>query len=186
MGGARGLHHGFVFGRILVGLEENFVKLVAHRRRAPALAQLNHPLLDLQGNLFFLFNRCQGQSNDLGRGFAKTPFAGAAKVVRCLEQSQQRGGLLHQRGVGAEILACQFRKTKFTFGRKLPGQLQLNCLAQHQRCGEQLRGRWLFEFEQDGGGLDLDPFAAVKLYLRRRLCLRQHPTGHKLSGFFKE
>ena len=45
--GPRGFHHRFVLGRILVGLEQNFVQLLAHRRRALALAQLLHPLFNL-------------------------------------------------------------------------------------------------------------------------------------------
>jgi hypothetical protein len=54
-------------------------------------------------------------------------------------------------------------------------------------CGaEKLRRRRFLEAHQHVGSLDLDAFAAVELDLRRGLGLRQNPTGHELSGFFKQ
>jgi hypothetical protein len=87
--------------------------------------------------------------------------------VRRLEQAKQRGGLLLQRGLVAEIVARQVGKAEFLVRGKFPGQLQLNALAQRLGRADQLRGRGLFKLEQDVGGLDLHALAAVQLDLGR-------------------
>ena len=171
MRGARGLDHRLVLCRILVGLEQNLVQLLADRRRARPLAQLPDPLLDLQRDLLLLLDRRQGLGDDLGWRPAKASLAGAAKIMRCFKQAHQRAGLLLQRRFVTEIFARQVGKAEFFLGRKLPGQFQFDALADGLCSRQQLRRRWFLEPEQDVGGLDLDPLAAVELHLRRGLRL---------------
>ena len=96
--GARGFHHGLVFSAVFVGLEKNFVKLFAHRRRALALAQFTGPGADLRGQLLFLFDGVERQLQNLGRRLLEAALAGAPEIVRCVVQAEQRRGLLLQRG----------------------------------------------------------------------------------------
>ena len=86
--GARSFDHGFVFGRVLVGFEQDFVELRLNRCRAGALAQLGCPAFNLRLDLFFLFDACECLGNHFGRGFLEAAFASTAKVMRCLEQAQ--------------------------------------------------------------------------------------------------
>ena len=165
MGGARGFNHGLVLGRILVGLEQNLVELLAHRWRALALAEFVNPLRGLLRNLFFLFNRGQRLGNDVGRRLAKAPFAGTAEIMRRLKQTHQHAGLLLQRRLVTEILARQFGKTEFILGRKLPGQFELDALTDRVGLAEHLRRCRLFKLQKKIGGLDLDPLAAVEFNL---------------------
>ena len=88
----------------------------------------------MQSDLLFLFNRGQGQLQYFKRCFFKPPFAGTAKVMRCIKQTQQRSGLLLQRGglagVGTEVVTRQISKAKFIIVGKFPGQFQLNVATQ--------------------------------------------------------
>ena len=190
MGRPRSLHHRLVLRRVLVGLEKDLVQLLTHWLRAMPLTQLLDPLPDLQRHLLLLFNPRQSLRQDVGRRLAKTPFAGAAKVMGCLKQAQQGGCLLLQSGwlvrLAAEILARQIGKSEFLFRRELPGQLQFNVLADKLRTRQQLGRRWRLETQQNIGSLDLDPLATVELDLRRRFGLGQGASAHEFSGFFKQ
>ena len=186
MGAPRSFDDSLVFRRVLVGLEQNFVKLVANGLGTLAPAQARNPLVYLQLELFLLLNRRQCQRNDVGRGFAKAAFARAAKVVRRLKQPVQHAGLLFQRGLSRKIVTGEVGKAKLLVRRKLPGHLQFNGLAQGLRGTHELSGGGLFKPDQRVGGLDLDALAAVKLHLRRRICLGEDLAGQKLSGFFKQ
>ena len=85
LGGAGGLHHGFVFGTVFVGFEQNFVQLRQYRLRALALAQGQGPGIDLRQLLLFLLDRHQGLLDHLGRSFFEAPAPSAAKVMRGVE-----------------------------------------------------------------------------------------------------
>ena len=140
----------------------------------------------MQLNLFLLLDGGQRLGNDVRRGFAKTPLAGAAKVVRRLKQAKQHAGLLLQRGLRTEVITGQIGKAKLFVRRKLPRHFQLDGLAHGLRGSDELRRRGLVKLQQHGGGLHLDPLATVQLHLRRRFSFREHPAGQKLSGFFKQ
>jgi hypothetical protein len=100
------------------------------------------PFGDLGLHLLFLFDGGQGLLHDLGRRLFEAALARAAEVMRRLEQAKQRGGLLLQRGLVAEIVARQVGKAEFLVRGKFPGQLQLNALAQRLgRGGSAPRGR---------------------------------------------
>ena len=184
--GAAGLHHGFVFGRVLVGTEQNFVELFANRCGADTLSELFGPFGNLRQHGFFLLDGGQRLLQDVGRGLLETPLARAAEVVRRLVQAKQRGGLLGQRGVLGKIITCQIGKAKFALGGEFPGELQVNGLRQHLALCEQVGGRGLFELEQDMGRLGLDPFARVELDLGRGFSLGEDAAGQKFAGFFKQ
>ena len=66
LGGAGGLHHGFVFGGVFVGLEQNFVQLLFDGFWAGACAQVGGPLGDLGGDQFLFLDGGQGLGNDIG------------------------------------------------------------------------------------------------------------------------
>ena len=84
-----GKDHGLVFGRVLVGAKQNFVKLLADWGWASARDQIGRPGFDLGLDLLFLFNGQQRLLHDLCRGLAKAPFAAAsAEVVRGFVQAQ--------------------------------------------------------------------------------------------------
>ena len=78
----RGLHHRLVLRRIFVGLEEDFVKLFANRRRAGASAQIGNPFGNLQSDLLLFLDGGQRQGDDVGGRLAKVALARAAKVMR--------------------------------------------------------------------------------------------------------
>ena len=167
MGGAGCLDHGLVFGCILVGLEQNFVQLLADRCWALARAQFGCPLRNLQRDYFFLLNGSQGLCDDIGGCLAKAPLASAAEVVGRFKQAKQHRSLLGQRRLGRKVVAGQVGKAKLFVRRKLPGHLQLNALAGDLCAGHEFGRRWLFKLQQHIGGLDFDTLAAVELNLRR-------------------
>ena len=106
--------------------------------------------------------------------------------MRRLKQAHQHARLLFQRGFVAEVVARQVGKAELVIGRKLPRHLQLNRLADDLRRRQQRGWRWFFKLQQDIGRFDLNPLTAVQFHLRRGVRLRQHPTGHEFSGFFKQ
>jgi hypothetical protein len=91
--------------------------------------KFGHPGLDLQLHLLLLFDRGQGLRDHLGRRLAEAPLAGAPEIMRRLEQAEQGARLLLLRGGTAEIVARQVGKTELLLGRELPGQFQLDALA---------------------------------------------------------
>ena len=186
VGIARGLDHRLVLGSVLVGLEQDLEQLVADRRRAAPRGQFRGPGLDLRLHLFFLFDRGQGLLQDLGRRLLEAALAGAAEVVRRLEQAQQRRGLLLQRRLVGEIVARQVGEAELLLRREFPGQFELDGVRQRLGLVHQLGGRGFLEFQQDVGGLDLDALAAVEFHLRRGLGFGQHAARLELPGFFKQ
>ena len=82
LGVAGSLDHGFVFGRVFVRFEQNFVQLLTHRLRALATGQFFGPGGDLQRHGFFLLDGVQRQLKNVGRGLLEAALARAAKVVR--------------------------------------------------------------------------------------------------------
>ena len=165
--GARSFDHGLVFGRVLVGLEQDLEELFAHRCRAFARHQLRGPFGDLRQNLLLLLDGGQRLLDDFGRGLLEAPLAGAAEIMRRLEQREKRRGLLHQRRVGLEIVDCEIGKTEFAFGSKFPGQIQVHGRDQRARFGDQLRRRGFLETQDDVRTFDLEAFSGVELDLRR-------------------
>jgi hypothetical protein len=95
--GARGLDHGLVFGGVLVGLEQDLVELLAHRRRAHARGQFPAHSTICAWTCFFLLDGGERLLHDFGGRFLEASLAGAAEVVRRLEEGEQRGGLLGER-----------------------------------------------------------------------------------------
>ena len=184
--GTAGLDHGLVLGRVLVGLEQNLVKLVADGLRAFAPAQLRGPLLDLSEDGLFLLDGGQRLLQDLGRGLFEAALACAAEVVRCVVQAEQRTGLLGQGGVLGEIVARQVGKAEFVFGSEFPGQVQFNGLGHGLGLGDEFCRGGFFELQEDVGGLDLDPFARVQLHLGGGIGFGQDTAGEKFAGFFKQ
>ena len=183
--GARGLDHGLVFGRVLVGLEQNLVKLVADGLRTNTCAQFLHPGVDLQRKLFLFLDRGQRLRQDVRRGLAETALASTAKVVRRLIQRHQRAGLLLQRGVLRKVVTRQLGKAKIALGRKFPGHVEFDVRSHGLCAGHQLSRRGLVELEQHVGRLDLDAFARVQLHLCRRVGLGEDAPGQEFAGFFK-
>src|SRR2546427_12784979 len=49
---------------------------------------------------------------DLGRRLLEAALAGAAEVVRCIVETEQRAGLLGQRGLVREIVACKVGRSE--------------------------------------------------------------------------
>jgi hypothetical protein len=75
----RGLDHGLVLGRVLVGLEEDAVELLAHRRRALAGRQLAGPGLDLRGHLLLALDAQQRGLDRLFGRLAERPLPARRK-----------------------------------------------------------------------------------------------------------
>ena len=123
MCGACGFDHGFVFGGILVGFEQDFVELRLDGGGASALAQLGCPRLNLCLDLFFLFDARECLGNHFGRGFFEATFARAAKVMRRFVQAKQCCGLFGEGGLCAEVFAGQVSKAKLVFGGELPSKV---------------------------------------------------------------
>jgi len=185
LAGLAGLDHGLVFGRVLVGPEEDLVELFAHRLRASACHQLLRPGFDLGLDLLFLFDRGQGLLHDFGGGLAETPFACATEVMRRFKQAHKGGGLLDWGGVGRKIVGGEVGKAELFFRGEFPGQVEFDGLGQFARFAQQgCRGRFV-KLEQHLCGLDLDPLARVQLDLRRGLGFGHDPPGHELAGFFE-
>lgn len=184
--GARGVDHGLVFGGVLVGLEEDLVELLAHRRGTHAFGQLPGPLGDLRLDGFLLLDGGQRLLHDLGRRLLEASLACAAEVVRRLEHTEQCGCLLGERRLVGEIFRGQFGKAEFAFRRELPGEVEVHGGGERARLGDQLGGRRLLETQHDVGALDLDALARLELDLRRRFGLRQHAAAEVLAGFFKQ
>ncbi|MNV21950.1 hypothetical protein D3C71_1129030 [compost metagenome] len=184
--GAAGVHHGLVLGRVLVGLEQDLVELVADGLRAFAPSQRGGPFVDLREDGLFLLDGGQRLLQDLGRCLLEPALARTAEVVRGVVQAEQRTGLLGQGGVFREIVPRQVGKAELVFGRELPGQVQLNGFGHGLGLGDQVGRRGFLEFQEDVGGLDLDPLARVELNLGGCIGFGQDTTGHELAGFFKQ
>ena len=93
-GAPRRLDHRLVLGRVLVGLEQDPVELLAHRRRAAAGGELGRPGVDLRRDLLLALDAEQRRLDDLLGRLLEVALAEAAEVVRRLEQAEQRRGLL--------------------------------------------------------------------------------------------
>ena len=130
LAGARSLDHRFVFGSVFIRLEQNFVELLTHGLRALTDQQFLRPQRNLRQQLLLLFDTGQRLGNHVGAGFAEAAFAGTAKVMRCLEQGEQHRCLLLNAGLGTEVVAGQFGKSKLRIGREFPGHFQFHLLAQ--------------------------------------------------------
>jgi len=132
--GARRLHHGLVFRAVLVGPEQNFVKLLANRRWALAAGELVCPGGDLRRDLLFLFDGIERQLQNLYRRFFEAALARAAKVMRCFKQPKQGRRLLlnrrRLRSVRAEVIARHLGKAELVITGEFPGQVQFNFGAQ--------------------------------------------------------
>ena len=165
LAGAGCLDHGFVFGGVLVGFEQDFVELVTHGLRALTGQQLLRPQPNLRQHLFLLFDTRQRLGNHVGAGFAEAAFAGTAKVMRCLKQSEQHRCLLLHGGLGTEVIAGQFGKSKLRIGREFPGHFQFHLLAQGQTVRHENCGHGGFKTQELVGRLYLDALAAVELNL---------------------
>ena len=127
--GFAGLDHGFVFRRIFIRSEQDFVQLLSHRGWADPCHQFGRPGLDLRLDLFLFFDGEQGLLHDFSRGFAVTAFAAPAEIMRRFVQPQQCGHLLHRGGAFAEIVFGQIGKTEFFLRGEFVGQFELNALA---------------------------------------------------------
>ncbi|KAF1042753.1 MAG: hypothetical protein GAK34_02765 [Delftia tsuruhatensis] len=184
--GAAGLDHGLVFCGVLVGAEQDLVELFAYGAGAFASAQLLGPGRDLGLDLLFLLYAGQRLLQDFGRRLLEAALAGAAKVVRRLVDAKQRAGLLGQRGIVREIVACQVGEAEFFLGGEFPGQVQIDLGGHCLALGDQLGRRRLVELEQDVGGLDLDPFARVQFHLGGGVGFGEDAAGQELAGFFKQ
>ena len=113
-------------GAFLSGLNRILYSCSRIGARAGAGGQLRGPGGDLGLDLLLLLDRGQRLLQDLGRRLLEAALAGAAEVVRRLEQAQQRRRLLRQRGIGAEIVARQVGEAEFVLGREFPGQVQFD------------------------------------------------------------
>jgi hypothetical protein len=184
--GARGLDHGLVFGRVLVGLEQDLVELVADRRRAAALASSAGPGGDLRLHLLLLLDGGQRLLHDLGRRLAEAPLARAAEVVRRLEQRSSAAACCSSAGLVAEILGAPGRQSRIPPRARTPRRGRGRCpAASALRLGDQFGRLRLLELQQDVGALDLDALAAFELHLRRRFGLRQHAAGRGTSRLLR-
>ena len=184
--GAAGLDHGLVFGRVLVGLEQDFVELVADGLGAFAPAQGGGPLVNLREQGLLLLDGGQGLLQDFCGRLLEAALACAAEVMRRLVQAEQRARLLGQRGVFREIVAGEVGKAEIVLGREFPGQVQLNRLGHGLGLGDEFGGGGLFELQQNVRGLDLDPLARIELNLGRGVGFGQDTSGHEFAGFFKQ
>ena len=184
--GARCFHHGLVFGRVFVGLEQDFVELRFDFRRTAPGRQLGRPGAHLRGNLLFLFDGRQRLRDDVGGGLAKAPFARAAKVVRRAMQRHQHGCLLHGAGRAAKVIGRQRGKAEFVFRREFPGQRQLHLRRHFARLRQQIGGRGFVKTQKLIGRLDFHPLARVQLHLRRCLGLRKNAARKKFARFVKQ
>ena len=183
---AAGFDYGLVLGRVLVGLEQNLVQLLANRLGASASGQFLGPAINLCLDLLFLFNGGQCLLQDFSGRFAETALASAAEIVGCAIQRKQHADLLGVGGAVREVVARQIGKAKFFFGGKFPGQVQLDGGGNGLGFGHQDGRLGLFKLEQDVGGLDLDALARGQLDLGGGIGLRQDTAGQKLTGIFKQ
>mmetsp|Transcript_6765 Transcript_6765/g.28419 ORF Transcript_6765/g.28419 Transcript_6765/m.28419 type:complete len:744 (-) Transcript_6765:569-2800(-) len=181
-----GLDDGLVFGAILVGLEQDLVDLVLDGLGAGAGGQVLRPGLDLQGLLTLALDAQQRGLDRFLRRLLELALAGAAEVMRCVVETEQRRGLLHDAGLGIEIVAGQIGEAELALGRELPGQVQVDLVGQRTGFGQQRGGRRLLEFQQHIGRLDLDPLARVELHLQRGIGLAHHTAGEELPGIIKQ
>ena len=81
------------------------------------------PSLNLLLYEFFLLNRSQSLLQNICGGFFEFPLAGAAKVMRRLEQRNECRSLLRECGVVAEIFLRQFLEAEFVLGGEFPSQI---------------------------------------------------------------
>ena len=183
---ACGLNHGFVFGAVLVGFEQDFVELCAHRLRAIAQHQIGCPSLNLCLNLLLFLNRQQGLGQDVGGGFFESTFAQSPKVMWGGLQAQQGRSLLDGAGWVVEIHSGQVGKLELVFGREFVSQWQLHGRLQGQGLAHQGVGFGLVKAQPSVGAFDLDPFARIELHLQGVIGLGQDSTGRGLAGIVKQ
>ena len=186
LGGTRSLYHRLVFGCVLVGLEQDPVELVADGRRGFPGCERLRPVVDLLGLGFFTLDGRQRLLHDLRRRLAETALAGAAEVMRCLEQLDQHGGLLGDGGGGAEIVAGQVGESELFLGREFVGHFQLDAGCAFVGLRQQDLGLGFLELQQQVGGLDLHPFARGELHLGGRLGFGKDAACEKFAGFFEQ
>src|SRR5262249_29945499 len=115
------LHHGLVLRRVLVGLEEDLVELIAHGRGTLAGDELAGPGLDLRGDLLLALDRDQRGLDDFLRRLLEQPLARAAEVVRRIEEAKQRRGLLLDTGLDVEVIPRQVGESELAVRREGPG-----------------------------------------------------------------
>ena len=189
LGLASGLHHGLVFGGVLVGAEQDAVELLAHRGRSGAGHQLGSPVVDLGLDARLLLDGGKGLLHDLGRRLAEAALgpSGATEVVRCLEQREQRGRLLHGGGRVLEVFARDVDEAEFLLvGGEFPQQLHIHLARHGTGLGEQGGRGGLVEREHDVGRLGLDALAAVELDLGAGVGLGEDAAGVVFAGVFEQ
>jgi hypothetical protein len=186
LGAPRGLDHRLVFDGVLVGLEQDAVELLADRLGALASGQRIGPCVDLLGLLPLALDGRQRGLHGLVAGLAEYTLARAAKVMWRVEQPEQHGGLVHGVGMGIEVVARQLGETELAVGGELPRQLQIEACGQRASAFDQ-RGRLGgIKAQQHMGDLGLDAATRVELDLQRRIGVRHHAAGQKLSGVVKQ
>ncbi len=185
-GSPRRIDDGLVFRRVLVGLEEDLVELLAHRCRAAAGRELGGPGFDLRRDQPFSLDAEEGGLHRLFRRLLEVAFAETAKVMRCAEQAEQRGGLLHRARRPAEVVVCERAESKLALGSELPSQVEVDVGGDGAGRDEQGVGLGAVEAEQGVGRLDLDALARRELDLQRAFRLAHHPAGVELAAVFVE
>ena len=139
-GAPRRLDDRLVLGRVLVGLEQDAIELLADRRRARAGDELGGPGVDLHRDQALPLDAEQRRLDDLFRRLAKAPLAEAAEVVRRGEQAEQRRRFLRHVGLGAEVVARQLGEGELAFGREFPGEVEVDLARDRLGRGEQRLG----------------------------------------------
>ena len=183
---SRCLDDRLVLGRVLVGLEQDAIELLADRRGAGSGSELGGPGVDLQRDLALPLDAEQRRLDDLFRRLAKAPLAETAEVMRRAEQREEGGRLLGHVGLGAEVVARQLGEGELALGRELPGQVEVDVARDLLGRAEQRLGLGRGEAEQDVGSLDLAALAGSELDLQRGVGLAHHPAGVELAAVFEE
>ena len=106
------------------------------------------PFGDLRLHQLLLLDRGQCLLDDLGRRLLEAALAGAAEVVRRVEQRQQRRGLLRQRRTGLEILGGQRRRSRIRPRARIPRRGRGRPWRRAPALGDQLGRRRLLEAQQ--------------------------------------
>ena len=185
--GLAGLHHGFVFGRVFVRLEQDFVQLILNGLRRAALRQGIGPFINLRLNARFFLDSGQRLLYHFGRRLFEAAFdaTGTPEIMWRLKQSQQGSGLLHQGGGILKIILGDVLKRKFVLGRKLPQQLHIHLGGKLPGLLQQLGRRRLVKTQHDLRALDLDALARFKLDLCRGFGFGKDAAAQKFAAVFK-